>query len=276
MHQNPTEPYDPDFFSAEDLAIEPGPSRSAKPGPRRRRLVGWLLGGALGLGLIGLALLWHFQPHGQVSAKPPAPEPPANRKELAKNIFLEVQGETRRVIVKAAVCLREGQLEGLMCRKQTKEHEYILSADLDATKLHAALLATGARTGSPVKFEPRYTPATGTVIKITLQYEKDGKRMRVPAQQWIRSGRKGDKVLEQDWVFAGSLFIQPDDKDQPPIYLANHGDVVCVCNMESAMLDLPVRSPKSFDNRIFTANTDRIPPLETPVEVIFEPVLEKK
>ncbi len=42
------------------------------------------------------------------------------------------------------------------------------------------------------------------------------------------------------------------------------------------MLDLPIRSPTNPDDRIFTAFTERIPPLETPVDVIFEPVPEKK
>jgi hypothetical protein len=164
-----------------------------------------------------------------------------------------------------------------MCRHLTKEHEYILSADADARLIHTTLIAAGAKAGSPVKFEPKYEPASGTPIKITLQYEKDGKRVSVPAQDWIRNGKEGTKVLEKQWVFAGSLLIK--DEDEPtkePIYLANHGDLICVVNMESAMLDLPVRSPKTFDSRVFTAFTEKIPPRDTPVEVILEPVVERK
>jgi len=272
---NWNEDYSP-AFSEEDLAIDPGLPRLTARDRKRRRLVRWMTALSVLLGLAGAVGLWHLMSQGQVAARAPAPELPVNRKELAKNVFIEVQGQTRRVVVKAKVCLRDGQLEGLMCRKFTKEHEYILSGDFDATTLHAALIATGAKPGSPVKFEPKYTPASGTPIKITLQYQKDGKQVRLPAQQWLRSGRKGDKVLDQDWVFAGSLFIPAEEKDQPPIYLANHGDVVCVCNMEDAMLDLPLRSPTKLDDRIFTAFTDRIPPLETAVEVIFEPMLAAK
>jgi len=39
------------------------------------------------------------------------------------------------------------------------------------------------------------------------------------------------------------------------------------------MLDLPVPSPKKFDARLYEANTEKIPALNTPVEVILEPVL---
>ena len=68
----------------------------------------------------------------------------------------------------------------------------------------------------------------------------------------------------------------PDGKDKPPIYLANYGDIVCVYTWKSAMLDLPVKSPERLDDRMYEAHTERIPPQETKVMVIFEAVKEKK
>ena len=193
-----------------------------------------------------------------------------------KNIYLERQGDQLRVVVAAQVCLREGQLEELLCRKGTKEHEAVLSADVDARAIHLALIAAGAKEGSPVKFEPEYAAASGSAIKINLEYEKDGKKVVVPAQDWIRNP-KTKKNLDHDWVFGGSkLVANPDGKDKPPIYLANYGDIVCVCNMESALLDLPVMSPKRFEDRMYEAHTERIPAQETKVMVIFEPAKEKK
>jgi hypothetical protein len=281
------------FFSTEQTDSTPSSDRSLEaeipfdaapfgrgasdPTPRRSWLP-WAFGGTLLLTTaVAGAFLWSCLGAAEdpPARKPPAPTPPvpeAKRKEVGKNVFLEVQGDKRRVVVKATVCLREGVLEGLLCRKQTKEHEYVLSADVDASLVHATLIAARAKPGNPVKFQPRYVPASGTVIKITLQYQKDGKLVSVPAQQWLRDG-KANKVLEQDWVFGGSQFItDPDEPQKPPIYLANHGDMVCVCNMESAMLDLPVRSPKRIDDRVFSAFTERIPALETVVDVILEPV----
>jgi hypothetical protein len=225
---------------------------------------------------VGLGIWLLSEPLAQ-RLPPSPPEPEAKRKELAKNVFIEVQGDKRRVVIKAAVCLREGALEGLMCRKQTKEHEYILAADADAKMIHAALLAAGAKQGHPVKFEPKFVPPTGSTIKVTLQYQKDGKLVRVPAQEWIRAGQTGKEHLKQDWVFAGSLFVKnQEEPGGPDIYLANFGDLICVVNMESAMLDLTIRSPKALDDRVFTAFTERIPPRETTVDVILEAVPEKK
>jgi hypothetical protein len=162
-----------------------------------------------------------------------------------------------------------------MCRKNTKEHEYILTADVDARLIHTALLAAGAKAGSPVSFQPRYVPASGSTIKISLRYEKDGKVVTHPAQDWIQDVNTR-KTLDKDWVFGGSRLIQDPDDARKQIYMANYGDVVCVCNMDTAMLDLPIRSTKKFEDRVYQALTSKIPPLGTKVEVILEPVPEKK
>ena len=242
-------------------------------------LFAWLFGAALvtaGFAVAGFAALSTFS-HAEDPPKP-SPQPPpaeAKRTQLADNVFLEVQGDERRVVVSSSVVLREGQLEGLLCRKNTKEHEYIVAADADARKIHAALLVAGAKPGAPVTFQPRFSPACGSVIKIRLQYVQDGKTVVVPAQDWIRDV-KTKKVLDSDWVFGGSRLI-PDQQDatKPPYYLANQGDVICVCNMDDAMLDLPIPSPKALADRNYEANTDRIPPVDTKVDVIFEVVPDK-
>ena len=42
------------------------------------------------------------------------------------------------------------------------------------------------------------------------------------------------------------------------------------------MLDLPVASPTALADRNYEANTERIPPLDTKVDVIFEVIRDKK
>src|SRR5439155_25251014 len=133
--------------------------------------------------------------------QPPAKAPPAaapkdagqaaevKRAAIGKNVVLETQGDRRRVLIQAEVCFREGPLELFLCRRNTKEHESVVSADIDARQVHLALIAAGAKEGSPVKFEPKYQPATGSTIKITVEYEQDGKTVSVPAQQWVRDSK---------------------------------------------------------------------------------------
>ncbi len=210
--------------------------------------------------------------------KAPDTEKPAESKKVArgKNVFLEVlPDKKRRVLISGEICLREGQLELFLCRKQTKEHEAIVSADVDARVIHEALLLAGAEEGSPVSFVPKYRPASGTTIKVSVQYKDKDKLVTVPAQSWIKNA-KTNKPLESDWVFAGSRLVDNPLDPGKKHYLANDGDVICVSNFETALLDLPIKSPKDDAERFFVANTERIPPRETKVVVILEPVLEAK
>jgi hypothetical protein len=228
------------------------------------------------LGLPALGCDQDDAPTKKASGKETPRSAATKKVPIGKNVVLEIEGDKRRVLVNAEVCRRTDQLEQLLCRKRTKEHEAILAADVDARDIHKALLLTGAEQGSPVKYVPRRTPPTGTVIKVTLQYQDQGRTVTVPAQKWVRDV-KTRKELEHPWVFAGSVFIpDPLDKTVPPFYGANDGDVICLANFETAMLDLPIESSKDAGDLSYEAFTERIPALETPVLVILEPVPAKK
>lgn len=211
----------------------------------------------------------------------PAPFPKkekVRRVEVAKNITLELHGDRaqrRRVIVATTVCLREGLLEHLMTRKAGKEHESILVADVDARQVHTALLLAGAAPGSPARLDPKYVPARGQAIRITLEWLENGKQRRATAGEWVRE-IKTKKALTHDWVFAGSGLLPNPNQPGQPYYLANNGDVICVANFEEALLDVPVESSRSGEKARYEAFNQNIPPLHTEVSLILEPVPGKK
>jgi hypothetical protein len=236
----------------------------------------WLARGAGLVGLVGVVVGLSYLPFLTADEAKPK-DSDVKSVKLGDNVYAEVKDKkVQRIIVKTVVVLREGQLEGLLTIKNTKEHEYILGAEIDARNVHAGLVLCGAKPGTPVRFDgDKYIPASGDTIKISLRYEKKGKTITVPAQEWIIDS-KTKKALAQDWVFGGSRFAPSDTPGKPDKYLANFGDVVCLCNMDMAMLDLPVRSPTGLDARIFSANTDVIPEKGTAVEMIFEVDKKKK
>jgi hypothetical protein len=218
--------------------------------------------------------------------KPLYKEPPAQdgwkrSKPLdpSGTLWLETQGEKRRVLVAAIVCLREGSygLECLLCRRGTKEHESILVTTADASLIHFALEAAKIKPGSPVRYEPKFAPPKGDKVKVTLLYQDKDKWVTTPAQKWIRHS-KTKKDLEYDWVFSGSgLYKNQGDPEAKPVYLANNdGGFICIANVLSAMMDLPIDSPKGIEGRMYEPNTKAIPPLDTSVTIILEPVEEKK
>lgn len=210
------------------------------------------------------------------AAAPEAKKAPEVKKVPAgKNVTLLIQGDKRSVQIDSTVCLREGPLEQLLTRRGTKEHEAILTADIDARDVHKALLLTGVEPGSPVVYQPKFKPPTGPTVKVFVRWEEKGKLRTEPAQTWVQNAMT-KKALDSDWVFAGSRFVKNFDEGKPDFYLANDGDVICVANFESALLDLPFNSSKADAERSFVAFTERIPPRDTKVSLILEPVLKKK
>jgi hypothetical protein len=179
------------------------------------------------------------------------------------------------VIVGGEVVLREGMLEMFACPKGTKEHESIIAVNSKAQYVHAGLLAVGAVTGHPVRFQPEYVPASGTTIEIWILWEDaDGKKKRTRAQEWIKN-LNTDKAMEYSWVFAGSGFWK-DDSTGENYYFGDGGDFICVSNFPSATLDLPVKSSDTNSQLTFAAFTERIPPLGTKVRLVLTPRVEKK
>jgi hypothetical protein len=198
-----------------------------------------------------------------------------------KSIIAEVatvDGKARvvRVGIVAEVCLREGPLEQFLCKKGTKEHEAIVRVDMDAELVHLAVLATGAKPGTPTGFidpkteEAKYTAATGSKVRVMVHYKKDGKLHTHSAQEWIWDYKK-KIIMPHDWVFAGSVFIKdPDDPDKKPYYGANSGDIFSISNFPYSTLEFPVQISKDEAQLTYEARTNRIPPLTSRVWVLVE------
>lgn len=192
---------------------------------------------------------------------------------LAKDYDLWIDPKRKLVVVDGSVCLREGQLEMFACPRGTKEHESIIAINCKPQFVHAALLAVGAKPGAPVQWEP-YQPASGTTVEIMLLWvDEKGVKHKTRAQDWVKEAGTG-KAMTQAWVFAGSrVWTDPDTKQT--YYLADGGDFICVSNFPEAMLDLPIKSSQSNAELMFTAFTEKIPPLKTKVRLVLIPQLDK-
>jgi hypothetical protein len=257
---------------------------------------------------------------------------PLNKKQT---VLLDVHGG--RLLLKTKVCLREGVLEMLCCRKHSKEHESILSLDARAYVVHTGLLALKAKPGKPVQFSPKYQPPTGQLVDIFLQWkDAQGRLQRVDAQTWIRhatrryfvhklkrypsdlrlpknselkyddktqelywygplSQQQRDELLKLSksaeyqtaiknfhlqgqvrgmrakWVFAGSGFSK-DQETGEKFYQAEGGDVICVANFASALIDVATASSAAgTGSLLFEAFEQRIPAVGTDVTVELIP-----
>lgn len=227
----------------------------------------------LGFALVQAAVAWQDEEEVETPRRKPSPkqllEPPVGLTRIAKDQKVWVDLERKCVVADGVICLREGQLEMFACPKGTKEHESVVSIESKARFIHAGLLRVGAKPGSPVKFAPEYEAATGPVIEIFVVWkDEEGKEHKAKAQEWVRNV-KTEKLMTNDWVFAGSGFWT-DDSSGEEHYYADNGDLVCVSNFATAMLDLPIESSKDAGGLLFTANTEKIPLLGTPVRLVFQ------
>ncbi len=221
------------------------------------------------------------QPAQNQSAGPDAaagqvpPPPPNTWTRLSRQHDIWLDAKNQRVIIDGEVCLREGQLELFACPTGTKEHESVVALNCVAEQVHAALLAIGAEQGTPVSFDPKYQAATGDVIDIFVTWsDEKGKAHTGRAQDWVKYAKTG-KAMEFDWVFAGSSFWT-DEETGKKHYQANAGDLVCVSNFPTALLDLPVESTQANAGLLFVAFTENIPPRGTKVRLVLTPRVKRE
>ena len=206
--------------------------------------------------------------------RPPKIPAPDGAKALPKPDVVWVDTKQKLVYVDGYVSLRQGMLEMLACPVGTKEHEAVVAVFSRAQTLHAALLAVGAEAGHTASFRPKFRPPAGTEIEIEIRWQdKDGKWQSVTGQDWVLD-TKTEKAMTHPWVFAGSGFWQ-DEETGKEYYKAEAGDLICVSNFSTAMLDIPVESSQVNDGLMFEANTEKIPRLGTPVRVVLKPKLKK-
>ena len=86
--------------------------------------------------------------------------------------------------------------------------------------------------------------------------------------------RSQPRLMQADFVFAGSGFYVDDDGQK--YYQAEGGDLICVANFPSAMIDVSIESSASGEqNLAFEPVTERIPPVDTDVTIELVPVFEK-
>ncbi|HEY2249498.1 MAG TPA: YdjY domain-containing protein, partial [Planctomycetaceae bacterium] len=105
--------------------------------------------------------------------------------------------------------------------------------------------------------------------KVEFLALSDDKAFQAMIESFFEQSQPRD--MEADWVFAGSQ-IYKDEETGKEHYLAEDGDLICVANFGSAMIDVASNSSAENSDLNFEAWTDRIPPKGTPVTLELIPV----
>lgn len=159
-------------------------------------------------------------------------------------------------------------LEFFVCAAGGAEHETVLRSRVKASHLHLALLMIGLNPGQPVRkdAEGRWLPPRGALLKITCEFEKEGKRQSVPAHRMMRHLKSKKELPPMQWVFVGSKIMEEGR------YAADvTGYLVTVVNFELAVLDVPEWRSNSNDSLEWEVNPEVVPPRESKVWLVIEP-----
>jgi hypothetical protein len=200
--------------------------------------------------------------------RPPTIDIPDTWKRLSPENEIWLDSENKQVIVGGQICLTAGPLEMLICPRNTKEHESVISAKVESWQVHGALMATGATPGAACKWAPDYSPAWGPKIEIEVMWKdaESGEIKKIDGKQWILN-IETQKPMVLDLVFGGS-FTETNEETGQNYYTGNDGALICLANFSTATVDLRIEDAQT--QAFFEANTPKIPPLGTQVYAVIK------
>jgi len=160
-------------------------------------------------------------------------------------------------------------LELLVCSPNTREHESIIASPARPLRIFEALGLIGLTPGHPVRLHEtskEWMAPTGDAVRIEVRWDVHGARRQVDVGTWLRDVQSGEPVPAGAWVFAGSYRA-----DEGAFAADQDGTLICVVDFPTALIALP--ELRSADNALLTlqANTDAVPPIGTPVTLLFSP-----
>lgn len=213
----------------------------------------------------------------------PADEPEAQEKkpQPPKLDRIKVDVAAKRITVEGRFCLKEGILDYLAVTSGGQEYESVVSLNCKGSLLHAGLLALGAKPGptqqviDELKKNPpegmKIPERPGTTLRLTAEWEKDGKTVSVPASRLLfnRKDKKGQATGE--WVFTGSYFAKDLD-GKTEFYMADIDKaIVAVSYTGSAVINFgeDAGNPYAGDDEGYEVNAELVGPLDTPVKLII-------
>lgn len=185
-----------------------------------------------------------------------------------------VGGEKKFVEATGAVALTNGILEFVSVTPGGREYESLLTITAKPSALQFALLLMGAEPGkAPEAGMPKsHLPdfERGSRLVIEVEWEAGGETRRAPVSAWLRERKTGAAPAKLEWIFSGSYFTK--DLSGNPLFMADAEEAHVGLWWNPA---LPVNvcgehgNPYQGEQEGFEVNTAAVPPVGTPVKVIF-------
>ena len=183
------------------------------------------------------------------------------------HVTFDVKARTVRVECEALAV--DAPLEFFCVKTGGSEHESVLRTPAEPHHIQTALIAIGLKPGRPVEYSEalnKWLPPQGPPVHINLEWEKDGKTVRVPAYRCLMDIRTKKEAKPFNWVYAGSR-DGPDGSFGADVT----GYVVSVVNFEYSLIDIPSVASNSNELLELKRNPDVAPPAKTKVTMVIQP-----
>jgi hypothetical protein len=182
---------------------------------------------------------------------------------------VQVDVNRKQVRVDCQMLGVETPLEFFCVLAGTNEHESVLRTPATPSHIHAALLMLGLEPGEPVKYSEaakKWFAPHGPPLSISVEYEKDGKTVSLPAHRLMRSIEDKKPQPAHAWIFAGSR-VMPDG-----MYAADvTGYIVSVVNFDLSLIDIPELASNANETLEWQIDPEVAPSAGTRVTMVIEP-----
>ena len=161
----------------------------------------------------------------------------------------------------ALVNMREANIEYLVVTASGKMHESIFRTDAEPYHIQLALLLLGAKGAGTNDFPADKTePLPGDSVSVEVVWASKGKSVRRRGEDFVYNLETKSAMSQGAWTYNGSRMYRGT-------FLAQQdGSIISVMVDADALINNP--RPGRENDKIWLANTNALPPLNSPVEVV--------
>ena len=225
---------------------------------------------------VAFALLGHALLIAQES--PPDPALPSMQ-ELSPGVFqigkMRLDKNTKTVAFPGKLNMARDLVEYVLVTPQGSTHESLLTAEIQPTDLHFAMLLLGAKGAGLLAPQPKDAPPVqisgeylrtaprlkGDNLNITLKWKtKVGAEMSAPVEDWLMLAETRKAAPRGPWIYTGSMFSADGQ------FLAQQqGVFISVVTNPASLINNPRKG--NDDDSGWAVNEKAVPPVDTPVEI---------
>jgi len=176
--------------------------------------------------------------------------------------LVTVDANEKALSFDAEINMQEGLIEYLLCANWGKLHESVLVTGANPLDIQLGLLALGMKYEGGIKYQGDAAQGKGDPVCIIIEWNEDGHSRKARAEQFVFNQHQAKAMRETDWTFSGSAILEDGLAAQ------RYGLIVATYNDPYAVINNPL--PSRSDDEILFANSDIVPPVGTPVRVIFK------